>query len=277
MRYKIQFILKKRNKMVKVVVKNLPPTKKTESQVRVRKKTDIIVNPIFKECADLTTDPMWRSTFIEAAYGKFPRGFSYKDGYLYYKIRNKTTQIEISDEPELAIEDCREFFMKKAGIMSEDDQRKVKEDIDNYLREKGSLYPKTWQEIKRKKTREILISTFISKTVNKYNLTPYEKADLSDAISFGILIGAFGKHQIILEKGYIDHIEGLIFDPETRRFDVDPSFVPKNRKYPEPKAQCKKSFLQLWDKLLSNLETRVIRGSHIRTHSSRDTDVTSEV
>lgn len=54
----------------------LSPTKKTKP-----KKERTIVNPIFTELKDGTTDKFWANIFKNASYGKFPKGFSYSTGY----------------------------------------------------------------------------------------------------------------------------------------------------------------------------------------------------
>ena len=67
------------------------PGKKSKAQ-------HVIVNPIFMECVKYIEDEHWRNIFIKAAGGKFPKGFTYKDNKLIYRIRTKVIQQEIPQD-----------------------------------------------------------------------------------------------------------------------------------------------------------------------------------
>lgn len=52
-------------------INNLKPKVRRET-----KKTKEIIHPCFIEYSQYVDDPEWQQVFTEAAYGKFPRGFS---------------------------------------------------------------------------------------------------------------------------------------------------------------------------------------------------------
>ena len=255
-------------------------------KTRRAKPDPVVVNPIFKECADMVTDQTWKTIFNEASFGKLPRGFTYKDGYITHKIRNKVTRIEISTDPEIAINECLHFFKEKAGIMSQEDQKKAKEDFEDYLLKSGALCPQRWSEIRKKKIKDVLISTFIAKLGKEIGLSSNEKADLRNKIYLGFILGCFGNDQVELDNGYIRNIAGLDFSQETRDFYIDYSRAPKQLKKSrrvEKATKPKNSFYTLWIKFLESLEKRVIKGNqpgHSSAPSSRITsrdEVTSPV
>ena len=252
-------------------------------KTRRAKPDPVVVNPIFKDCADLVTDLTWKTIFTEASFGKLPRGFTFKDGYITHKIRNKVIRIEITSDPEGAVNECLHFFKKKAGIMSQEDQKKAKEDFEDYLLKSGALCPQRWSEIRKKKIKDVLISTFIAKLGKEINLTPVEKADLKNKIYLGFILGCFTNDQVELDNGYITNIDGLDFNQETRSFYIDYSRAPKQLKKSrrvEKATKPKNSFYTLWIKFLESLEKRVIKNGHEAMPSSLITsrdDITSPV
>ena len=250
-------------------------------KTRRAKPDPIVVNPIFKECANLITDPTWKTIFSEASLGKLPRGFTYKDGYITHKIRNKISRIEISTNPEVALDECLHFFKEKAGIMSQEDQKRAREDFEEYLLNSGALCPTRWSEIRKKKVKDVLISTFIAKIAKEIGLNQAEKDDLKNKIYLGFILGCFGNDQVELENGYITNIAGLDFNQDNRNFQIDYTRAPKQLKKSrrvEKASIPKNSFYTLWIKFLESLEKRVVKTGHTvqaNTSPSRVEEVTS--
>lgn len=251
------------------------PVTVSRPKTRRAKPEQVIVNSIFKECAELTQDTTWKTIFNSASYGKLPKGFTFKDGFLTHKIRNKLSRVEISSNAAQAFEECTSFFKTKAGIMSEEDQKKAREEFEDFLLESGSLYPTRWTEV-RKKVRDVLISTFVGNVAKEVGLRPAEKADMKNKINLGLILGCFGNDQIVLENGYIKEIAGLEFDHTSRNFKIDHTKAPKQLKKSrrvEKEKLPKKSFYALWVKFLDTLEKRVTKTGHFAaplTPSSND-------
>jgi len=240
----------------------------TRPKTRRAKPDPVIVHPIFKDCADRVTDPTWKNIFNEASFGKLPKGFTYKDGYITHKIRNKIARIQISDDPDRAVNECISFFKEKAGIMSLEDHKKAKEDFEEYLLKSGSLLPTKWSEIRKKKVKDVLISTFITRLSKELGLTQQEKNDLRNKIYLGFILGCFGNEQVKLDNGYIRNIAGLDFDQETRSFRIDYSQAPKQIKKSrrtEKVSKQKNSFYTLWIKFLESLKKRVAKCNSLPT------------
>lgn len=233
-------------------------------KTRRAKPDPVVVNSIFKECADLTSDPTWKTIFQEASFGKMPRGFSFKDGYITHKIRNKISRIEVPSSSQVAFSECIRFFKDKAGIMSQEDQKRAKDEFEEYLLNNGSLHPMRWSEIRKKKVKDVLISTFIARFGKEIGLTQQEKADLRNKIYLGFILGCFGNDQVELENGYIRNIAGLDFEPETRIFQIDYSKAPKQlrkSRRTEKVTKPKNSFYTLWIRFLESLEKRAIKNT----------------
>lgn len=247
----------------------------TRPKTRRAKPEPVVINDIFKECSQLVTDQTWKNIFNEASYGKLPRGFTFKDGHVTHKIRNKTSRIELNADPQRALQESLEFFKEKAGIMSQDDQKKAREEFEEFLLVSGSLYPTKWSEIRKKKVKEVLVSSYICKVAKELTLDQKEKEDLRNKIYLGFILGCFGNDNIELEEGYIKNIAGLNYDSSKKTFIINYKEAPKQSKKsrrPEKTTKPKTSFYTLWIKFLETLEKRVSKSgiSSESTMSSRE-------
>lgn len=233
----------------------------TTTKSRKSKAQVVISNPLFTECATLTTDPFWVSIFTQAAIGKFPRGFSYKENILTYKRGVKTSSIEVPPEAHLAKDTCIMFFGKMAGILSESDQERTRQEYDRRMLEKVALKSCAWTDIKKKKIRDLLIGTFVQDISRIFELTDKEEDQLSTIVSIGFLLGYFQGKNVAFENGRITAIHGLMYDPNNRIFYLDSSLVPKVTKSSKSKKTDEEgknlSFLNLWTKFLESLEKKM--------------------
>ena len=265
------------NSLASIDTRSWTSTNVTETRPKTRraKAEQIVVNDIFRECSELTTDQTWRNIFNEASYGKLPRGFSFKDGHITHKIRNKTSRIELNSDPKRAIDEAREFFKEKAGIMSQDDLKKAKEEFEEFLLNSDSLYPSKWSEIRKKKVKDVLISSYICKVAKELNIDQKAKEDLRNKIYLGFILGCFGNDNIQLEEGYIKNITGIDYDNIKKVFNINYNKAPKQSKKSrrtEKAVKTKTSFYTLWIKFLETLEKRVSKSgiSPESTMSSRE-------
>lgn len=241
------------------------PVTAAPAKSRRSKTSPIILNPLFEECANLTTDPYWTSIFHQAALGKFPRGFLYKDVYLTYKRGAKITRLEIPTVPVEALSACISFFTKTAGLMSTADQERARQEFEERMADTLSIHSCRWDQIK-KKVRDILIGTFVQEVAESLKLSENEENQLSTTIHLGFFLGYFQNKHVNYENGRIRSIGGLNQDPQTKIFSIDPSFVPKVAKSSKSKSQCKpddhpkdkQSFLFLWLKFLEKFEKKAI-------------------
>lgn len=245
----------------------------SKPKTRRAKPDPIVINPIFKECLTYVKDPTWETIFTDASFGKLPRGFTYKDGYITHKIRNKVSRIEISPIAAEAVTECINFFREKAGIMSQDDQKKAKQEFEDFLLNSGALCPNRWSEIRKKKIKDVLISTFIARLTKELGLSNEEKADLRNKIYLGFILGCFGNEQVELCNGYIHAIAGLRLDPDSRKFNINYTKAPKQLKKSrrvEKINKPKQSFYTLWVKFLETLEKRAVKSGNISAVTSQD-------
>lgn len=201
------------------------PINQNKGKNRRQKTQPIVQHPIFNECSEycnsLYKDNYWKTIFSQAAYGKYPRGYMFKDGILTFRRGTKTQKIELASNPLEVTNQCIEFFKRTTGMKSDDDQIEEKMLYDKNTLDDESQINLTWKEIKtKKKVKKILVSLFISKLNKKYQLTQDEKKQVTTLINMGIIMGYFSNEAIIMESGEIKDIEGLIFDEQSRIFSL---------------------------------------------------------
>lgn len=256
-----------------------------QSKIRRTKNAPVIKNPIFAECAKLTSDPFWISLFNQGSLNKFPRGFMFSEMQLMYKRGTRTTRIEISESPVEAMSAIMAFLGTTAGIMSESDQQRAKKFLDAQNSNILSIKNCSWSQIKKDKVKEMLISTFVREVAQMFTLNSTEKKQLETTIHIGFFLGYFQTKHVIFTRGRIVAIDGLNFDTATRSFIIDSSLTPKakksssSKKNNDDKIKEKKSFMSQWSKFLERFSKS---GPSPTIHISPapdidDVDVTSPV
>lgn len=236
-----------------------------------QKQGPTIVNPIFEECAKLTSDPYWSDLLNAAAHGKLPKGFMYKNGVLTYKIgTKKAKKLTLTEDPVLALESCVKFFKDMAGLRSQADKERERTELDESVVEEAT----NWNEIKRKKLQELLINEFIYSVVQKMNLDKNKKCQLSTMINRGFLMGYFTNDSVQFSDGSIQGINGLLYDQDKGEFIIDNKIINQHKnhrgrlkivsddRWLSVDGKCDNdyiSFLDLWQKLLTSIEKRDIQ------------------
>lgn len=184
-----------------------------------------IVNNIFQECSEITDDPFWKGKFEMAAIGKFPTKFSYHDGSLFYKRGAKTITVDVDNDPQIAANQCIDFFRTNGGIFSPTDEKVSIEAHQNKLLINEQRPPLEWSKI-NKKIKECLVSYYVKNLTTIMSLSPTESVQLLRTIKGGISYKLFGKHNIQLTDTKIYIIGGLLWDDEKRKFYIDPTLTP---------------------------------------------------
>lgn len=228
------------------------------------KALPIVVHEIFAKCAKITTDPFWIEKFNKAAFNKFNRGFSFRDGYLVYKKANREMKLHLSTTPEEAVIACISFYAK-AGVISPSDQTSQQDILYETLLEKRKKLTSSWATVsKRKKIRASLLANYINTLANKHNLTNREIGQLSEILHSGFILGYFPSKNITLEDERIIQIKGLIFDEEKRKFSVESNIVRHTSSRYDSSTTEKHNnkdvnFFNLWIKYLDTLEKKLIQ------------------
>ena len=187
----------------------------------VRKKPERkALYPYFEECSKLTSDPYWIAIFSNAARGKMPRKFTYKNGVLSYKRGNRFVHLTLPSLPYEGASACIDFFNKNGGLMSELDSEKHQESR-NLLDSQSSDDPENrqWKSFTRR-TKDILIDDYIYRMSEKYKLTPAEEQQLRYCINIAGIRQLVNNNTVEMYNQQIRDITILEYDTATRVFSI---------------------------------------------------------
>lgn len=224
--------------MVQVVT---PAGKKTEKE---------IVNPIFLKAMEYSTDEMWREIFYTAAYGKLPKGFIYKDNSIIHKVKSRTFRLEVPYDPQEAYIKCQEFFQQKGGIFSNRDYETVPTSVQD---DKGPV-EYTWNEIKRRKMRDVLFYNYVKDMSRQYSLNSQERRQLEDMINILNFMDIPASEVVINDNKIVD-LKCLEFCND-RKFAITPSFLQYVKKTPTnscpSESENSSLFIKSWIKFVDD-------------------------
>lgn len=167
--------------------------------------------PLFLRCCSHLSDPFWKYLFEDFAYGKSPYGIILKDDGIHSIIRNKEFSITFDGktDKELADEICQSLSSKLAILSEKDHQyrRRVYENAYQEVMQKFSC----WNDIKKKKIKDLLIEQFVLKKKHEYGLSLDLTKKLFSIIFVGIQFKTITCRHIIYSFGEIDSIQGIDF------------------------------------------------------------------
>lgn len=229
-----------------------------------RKKTlKPIVNPIFEKLANLTEDIFWKTTFLDCARGKLPRGFTFRNNLLTFKKGNKMTCLELTTNLPESFTSTMNFFQSAAGIMSSQDRRKIKlKEEERILEQNEKDLDKEWKDIRKENIKDVLLNEFIVDICERLEFNENEKRELITTIKKGIMLKYFNNDNILMENGKIVEIDGLNYNEKKRIHEIDESYIVKrNRNFSNlgiEKSENKNNieFIEIWKKYLENLENK---------------------
>jgi len=228
-----------------------------------------VVNKIFLDCAAVINDPFWIEKFNQAAFGKMPRKFTFRDSSLSYKKGTKYFSIDIPSNPYEASTLCVEFFRSNGGIFSPMDKQNSLE--LQYMRSQEVLTKEqlTWGTA-NKKTQECMISYYVSDMKNIMELNRAEYDQLKQIINFGISNKYFDKNSILVDSNRIYSMTGLLWNSEKRVFYINPDIKPATvRTYARKKEGSNNrdrrqkdmvpQFSIKWKKYIETLEKEIMK------------------
>lgn len=228
-----------------------------------------IVNPNFLEYAKYTNDPFWSKLFCDVAIGKLLRNFYYNGTRLIHRKmrsgKSKINEIVIHDDPEIAANQCIDFFKTYSRIRSSLDKIKEKQiEEEILLSQKNNQLQRS--DLKGKK-RDGHILNFIQNMTKTLSLTQNERKQLQTIITNGFLLGKFKNDNIVIEGCYIIDIKGLSFNEDNRIFTINnnkkTNFKIKNfekeNEYLDSQTKLKSNYRKIsltdiWQKYTKNRE-----------------------
>jgi hypothetical protein len=245
------------------------------------KNKRIVVYEIFDNLVKNETDPYWISFFDDCAVGKLPRGFKYApgNGALSYRVKTKNNELNlIGENPDLILNDIKSFLFEHAGIISPTDLKNKKEEDERKMLEMMENETISWSQIRSERQQSILLSLFVEKVGEYYQLSMDERKSLIQNIKICIIAGFFNADNIEICGNQITRIDGLEFDTETKEFLINKNICNKpikfaNKKFNEENTlesssysndnddndninQNKKSVIKYWNRYLKEINKK---------------------
>jgi hypothetical protein len=170
-----------------------------------------IVYPIFIECCNYTTDSFWENIFEDLAYGKTPYGTYISNDFLSCKYKKKDFSYKIERKaPEIVYNEVYDLLANKLGIISQQEKIKKKKvfvELENTLKDSR----KSWNDIKKKNIKELLIELYVTRMKNKFSLSIFQARYLISIIFMAMIFKVITSKDIDYSEGVINNIDGIDF------------------------------------------------------------------
>jgi hypothetical protein len=205
---------------------------------------------IFMECAKAEPIDFWKNVLESCAYGQFPKGMTYRDHILYYKVGKKKAPItrHISENVEEAKKSVIDFFKAEVGYISRDEVLRRK--IQMHLKLEQSLRPHdtVWKDIRAPTTQKQIVINYALKQQETLGLSDDLTNQLIMVILIGLSLETIVSDDIEMDRGVILEIDNLErlengYFTVRRKRTVRIPYAPK-----QEKQYSQKSFYDGWDK-----------------------------
>ena len=171
-----------------------------------------IIYPIFLECCQYATDTFWINIFEDLAYGKTPYGTYISKDFVCCNYKNKEFSYKIEKkDPEQLYNDVYNLLAKKLGLLSVRDKLNKKIDFNN-IEEDLKNTRKSWNNIRKKNIKDLLIENYVINMKNKYKLSVSHSRKLISTIFIGLIFKVFSVKDINYNNGVIESIDGITFE-----------------------------------------------------------------
>ena len=180
-----------------------------------------ILYPIFLQCIQYTTDSFWENIFEDLAYGKSPYGTYINKSFLCCNYKNKEFSYKIEKKDSLQLyNDVYNLLAKKLGLLSVRDKINKKIDFNN-IEEDLKHTRKSWNNIKKKNIKDLLIENYVIEMKNKYSLSIKQSRKLISSIFIGMIFKVLSVKDINYEDGKILDIDGIKFNEKEVIYERD--------------------------------------------------------
>ena len=211
-----------------------------------------IVYPIFLECCQHTEDTFWESIFTDLAYGKPPYGTYISKGFLCctHKKKDFSYKIEKKDSKKLH-DEVYTILNKKLGILSHKDKvsKRIRfSQIENSL--KDDLH--TWNNIKKKNTRELMIELYVTRMKEKHSLTIKQARFLLSIVFTALIFKVITSNDIVYKNEKVESISGIDF--LNKKIIIEKNLYDLEISFTEEVVNNKKLMSETWHKFVKDLQ-----------------------
>jgi hypothetical protein len=183
----------------------------------VRKRKEPI-HQIFYLCSSYTPDLAWKEFLKDCSFGKFPTGVRFENGAIKCNRKKHVFTQPLPSDAEQALSVIIEVFRDKLGIKTVKEKNSASAKFD---KSRHAARIVTWKDATTIASRNCLIRNFASRFSTYYILNPDEQNNLVLLLSIAVSTKILDANTIHLVDGKIARIDGLHFDPLTRKTTLD--------------------------------------------------------
>ena len=184
-------------------------------------KRDIIY-PIFLKTIQYTEDIFWKDTFENLSYAICPSGSYISKGFLCSSVKGKEFVYKFIDkEPERIYNDIYGLLKLKLNIMSKNERSILLKEFEEVEENIRKIKTCTWNEIKKKGTKDILLQNFLIEMKQKYELRIGQIKKLYNLINLCMILKSISTVDIEYTDGEIKNINGITFTKGKYKVDID--------------------------------------------------------
>jgi hypothetical protein len=181
-----------------------------------------IVYPIFLKTIQYTEDNFWKDTFENLSYAICPSGSYISKGFLCSSLKGKEFVYKFIDkEPERIYNDIYNLLKLKLNIMSKNERSILLKEFEEVEENIRKIKTCTWNEIKKKGTKDILLQNFLIEMKKKYELRIGQIKKLYNLINLCMILKSISTCDIDYTDGEIKSINGITFTKGKYKVDID--------------------------------------------------------
>jgi hypothetical protein len=181
-----------------------------------------IVYPIFLKTIQYTEDNFWKDTFENLSYAICPSGSYISKGFLCSSLKGKEFVYKFIDkEPERIYNDIYSLLKLKLNIMSKNERSILLKEFEEVEENIRKIKTCTWNEIKKKGTKDILLQNFLIEMKRKYELRIGQIKKLYNLINLCMILKSISTCDIDYTDGEIKSINGITFTKGKYKVDID--------------------------------------------------------
>jgi len=184
-------------------------------------KRDIIY-PIFLKTIQYTEDNFWKDTFENLSYAICPSGSYISKGFLCSSMKGKEFVYKFIDkEPERIYNDIYNLLKLKLNIMSKNERSILLKEFEEVEENIRKIKTCSWNEIKKKGTKDILLQNFLIEMKKKHELRIGQIKKLYNLINLCMILKSISTCDIDYTDGEIKSINGITFTKGKYKVDID--------------------------------------------------------
>lgn len=205
-----------------------------------------ITHPIFLKMASEMDDTFWKYIYEDLSYGKCPYGIYLQNEYICSFLKDKEFSYKIDETSQNLLTDIHNLLKNKAGILSEKEKIKKKEDF--FTNKINKLNNKKY-------LRENLIQSFVLKMSEKFDINIEISKKIINFLFVGFMLKVISLKDITFQNDQIENIKGIEFHNKKiniiNNFLYDKYFLLDTSIFYEDFQ--KKSVLSMWNQFANEM------------------------